>query len=315
MNNLKLLLNKINPIATGQILQTVCKPLINFLDIKNISYVRVYSDNTLIYLNTSQQLPLFLFKNNIFTLSIFDKALSTNGLIFEDNIDDNNMEVSTYLEIIKKEFGLFHGISLCDSTREYIDIFTCHVAPEYNDFADIYITNISYIKDFVSFFKCRLNSTIETIKVYKLSLGAIKSINNKSDIFIHSDNKDTINQLLTNKYKKSACKYLIGLLSEGDNAIFYLDPPFSKIAINTKELILLIYLSMDYSYKQIAKCLGLSWYTIKDRTDLLIDKLGCKNKKDLTLLLKNHYIIENIVNPNIELFCKNKRKIRLDESK
>ncbi len=272
--------NNYYDIACSESIQQFCKPFMKKLNITNVSYTRFNWDFTFQMINTDKNL-LKYFDDNPCKIKHGMLRITNLELVELSNQAKRDEQSAWYQKIYISKFGYYHGIMIFQFKFGYMDC-TCFFSDKNNinfirDIENHYKDVVNFVMAFQSYIKPTLTLLKPQAKKIHLS-----EISNSGLRFLKECVK--INWRLPRAITQLFLPEEYNPLPLNIKNKYKLDDPFDFVELNQKELIILLMLIHGLKFKEIAKELKLSKYTIRDYAIIIRDKF-CYD--DLKILLQD----------------------------
>lgn len=251
---------KINP---GHPIWALSSPVARYADdflksfrLNYFQYLRCYSDGSIsLLVNRTDLFELFLGQMEYGVQSSFEKVhekLPSYRFLWDEEIP------SIPVEIARKRFGMFHGMTLVKRHKGYYDMIGFALAEPVFNPGSFYLNTIKAFENFSEEFERKRSDLFVTIEKEKLILP----------------------QPLQDKNHKEIClpekprKYQI----QGQAGFTYL---------TSQEVFCLQFLNQGLSYKEISKELSISERTIETYLERAKNRTGFKNRDQILRALSS----------------------------
>jgi DNA-binding CsgD family transcriptional regulator len=237
------------------ILQQISEPLFSNTQITNFSYLKFYSDGSVVNLSTDINLIGYRFEENIKYKILFEAQLKN------DDLDKPYMyfwpnQVDSQLLGALHSFDIWNGCNIYIPKNNEIEVFSFSSSTKTQDLNNFYINNFNFLTKFIIYFKSHLdidrttcNSKIQTDIIFpSIVLDETKIFNQTSKDFSWGAKKINIAKGIDLTHKEIECCY---------------------------------HLSNGLSFKSIANVLALSPRTVETHINNVKIKANCTTKDSL----------------------------------
>lgn len=262
---------------TYQDMAEISKPLLNKFGLSGFAYVRLYDDNTCLYLHTSPHLARYLIENEVHVSAHVPEEILNDEFWF---VIDSKGPYSPHFRALK---DITNASSACSYIRRfhgYYEMF-CFLAPEEQSVAlNIFLNNKKILENYASDFVFKAKNLISFLDRDRFVITEAMKPNFRG---LQSDEQISCINLQ---------KYLTNIQA-GFNHL----NSNNVLAFSSQQLKCIEFFMYGKTVSDIAKNLKVSVGTIETNLNLIKEKIGCR---------KNSDIIDTLIelHDQSELFCK-----------
>jgi len=257
---------------SGDHVYSICKYLDNLFNIKDFRYIKIFKDNTCLFLTTESEWTR-IFYRDFYQYGTHHKTINslTSGFVLWSSHPDQSVFNA------RREFsGSDHGITLIEKNTDSCEIFGFSSTKENPQVINFYINNLDLLRRHTLYFKYQAKDLIKLAEKDRLILPKVLE---KPKVDLISD-RTNVNKLI----------------KETPLANYYQSEGIMQLKNKQKECLYLI--TQGKTAKQVAKIMNLSPRTIEDHINIIKNKLNCQYKSEL---------IEKAINSGFVGFYSNSR--------
>lgn len=245
-----------NESINGQLID-VCMPLFKYFSITHFFYIRVFNNNSMLYLCTDKKWVQHYiaqnFQNDTMHMCSYTPISNINFSLWSAFKKDK-----VYSAVY--DFNIWNGFNIYERKEDSIIIYAFGSTNYDTHINNFYINNINLLQDFISYFKKKAINIIETPFMYNLIISKRKSSYQKT--FIREEN-------IQKSYQEINLKQIA------------FKDRLSMTYLTKNESLCLYYLVSGKTAKETAALLNLSPRTIEFYLNNIKTKTGYRTRADL----------------------------------
>lgn len=233
------------------------KPLQEFLDIKLFSFIRFFSDNTVVIFSNNNELYQHFFDHSYLLSSGTPEQIVKPNFLFQFNAASNH-HYSDEINDMANIFNIDHVLDHIIIAKDHYDLFRLGTDKQNHNMSNEYLNNINYIKRFNLAFKNNICGIIERKKCKRIPLN-----------------------------KKMCNSQLNALIQERTYPIkVQQQEKIYNISLTLKEYECCQLLINGHTNLEIAQFMYISHRTVEFHINNVKEKLGLKSRNELGVLLR-----------------------------
>ncbi len=254
-------------IKTSAIIDELCKPLKDLLNINFFSFNRIYWDAKMFCLCNRPDWLKYFFDNELHRYNDILPDFVNNKVVFIEDYPKNSQVYQQINTPFKEKFNCYYTVMIPFHSIGYLDVIILSVPKEEIHFERELVSNLEIIQHFVRYFKEKAYKIIKQASKERYPLSEsenIRNIEDKSKLMI-PENKKKMDEMVNELNIKR----------------FYLPGTPENIYFTKREMDCIELLVKDHHYTQIAKALNISKKTVYEYIENIKYKLKCKSKAKL----------------------------------
>ncbi|OGT09010.1 MAG: hypothetical protein A2X78_04510 [Gammaproteobacteria bacterium GWE2_37_16] len=262
-------------LAKSSEINDLCTPIKNLLGINYFNYIRLNKDNSRLSLtNYPKYIEDFYIKKSYAKkyINTVEKSCIKEIDIYQDYFQWKEVaDVSASFAEAEQHYNITNGITLIKRFPNFVELYYFGIPKNTIKNSDVLKSNIDLLDRFILYFKDKGNKTITYAEENPITV------------------KNITNCIPLHDMSLNACA---SILSHMNQFRFIYQQGEKKIFLTARETMLLIYLIMQFSMREIAEKLRCSHQTIENCLNGIKSQLSCYTRHSLIEKLNNLKIID-----------------------